>query len=360
MKKLCPALLLLLTLVVLSPIYASETEIPSLFAGDEAWYKDAVSPLIIRNGVQFIPAELCSMLDTISVTTPREDNLLIHNTNTGAYISVLFSDRSAAVNGRIVENIAVFRDSGVFYIDAKLVADAVGLTLETYEEASGSISLRLSDETRLFTMEELISTYLPKTETPADSVLPTLPEEEDSSSYNGKLKRIYVLCKSSESSYTPFSAQANCELYDIRYTWFLDSRNTTEDFLSVCADGEYGVVPSPNETYSSTAEALDTLNETISVYTHRQTHFTLSTGEEAEDARLIEAGYIPLQPDFVVNGSSYPDSLLADIINYIGTAGSCTLLLEDCWNSERMVILLSELANSLYCTSNLSDYSFEQ
>lgn len=366
MKKLFLPVLMLFMLLILTPaqpVYADEADIPTLFAGDEAWYKDAISPLVIRDGVQFIPAELCSMFDNISVTTPREDNLLIHNTSTGAYISILFSRQSAAVNGNIVENVPVFRDSGMFYVDAALVSDAVGLTLETYESENGSITLRLSDENRIFTLDELISSYLPKTDSASDSVLSDLPDEEAFPSYNGKLKRIYVLCRSPESSDTPFPAQVNCELYGINYTWFLDSRNSTEDFLGASADGAYGVAVSPDAVLTeetSAADILDSLNESAAVYTRRRTRFTLSTGDPSEDARLREAGYIPIKPDFIVNGSSQPDALLADIINYIGTFGSCTLLLEDYWNSERMAILLSELGNDLYCTANLSDYSFEQ
>lgn len=356
---------MLCTLILLSlSVPADEADIPTLFAGDEAWYKDAVSPLVIRDGVQFIPAELCSMFDHISVTTPHEDNLLIHNTDTGAYISILFSHQSAAVNGSIVENVPVFRDSGMFYVDAALVSEAVGLTPQTYESESGSITLRLSDENSIFTLDELISAYLPKKESSLeDSMLTDLPSEETYPSYDGKLKRIYVLCRTPENSSTPFPAQVNCELYGIHYTWFLDERNSTEDILTAYADGEYGVVLSPDTVLTEDTSAgalLDSLNESMSVYTRRRTRFTLSSGNDEKDTELREAGYIPVKPDFVVNGSSAPDTMLADIINYIGTFGSCTLLLEDYWNSERMVILLSELGNDLYRTANLSDYSFEK
>lgn len=349
MKKICLLMVLVISFVLLTPISAAE-DIPSLFAGDEAWYKDAVSPLVIRDGSCYIPAELCSMFDYISVTTPRDDNLLIHNTNTGEYISVLFSKRSAAVNGEIIRDITVFRDSGMFYVDAELIAEAVGLTLEKYESPEGNISLRLSDDERIFTLDELISAYLPDEEAAEDDVLTEI-EEEETPSYDGKLKRIYVLCESPESEYVQFPAQVNCELYGIEYTMFLRADNTTEDILTAYADGEYGIVADGEDI----AGALDELNTEISAYTRRKTHFTLSTGDEEKDVELRAAGYIPIVPDFVVNGVSYPDAMLVDIINYIGAAGSCTLYLEDCWNSERMVILLSEINSELYSTANLSD-----
>lgn len=351
MKKLCLLMALLLTFALLIPISAAEEEIPSLFAGDEAWYKDALSPLVIRDGVSYIPAELCAMFDYISVTIPRADNLLIHNTNTGEYISVLFSKQSAAVNGEIVNDIYVFRDSGMFYVDAELVSEAVGLTLEKYESPDGRISLRLSDDERIFTLDELIAAYLPEEEADDGDVITELDEEIPS--YDGKLKRIYVICEMPESEYVQFPAQLNCELYGIGYTMFLNSDSTADDILTAYADGEYGIVTDSDDP----ATALDELNERISSYTRRNTHFTLSTGDEEKDSALRAAGYIPIEPDFSVNGASHPDTLLVDIINYIGKEGSCTLYLENCWNSEQMIILLSEIKSDLYRTANLSDAS---
>ncbi len=72
------------------------------------------------------------MFDSVTVTVPREDNLLIQNTATGWYLSVLFRDQTAAENGRILENVGVFRDSGMYYVEAVLACRAVGLETELY------------------------------------------------------------------------------------------------------------------------------------------------------------------------------------------------------------------------------------
>ncbi|MBQ4354752.1 MAG: hypothetical protein IJC71_07640 [Clostridia bacterium] len=357
MKKISAFLALLLLLACLSPaaVLAAPDDIPSLFAQDEAWYKDAVFPLIVRDGIRYIPAQLCAMFDSVEVTLPRDGNLLVCNTETGSYISILFMQQTAVMNGEVIRDVPIFRDNEMYYADASLLAEACGLSLETYEHENGALSLRLYDNDRIFTMEELIASYLPQTEAePEDTLLPELPEESEVPSYDGKLKRIFVLCKSPQGDDVPFPAQKNCELYGIGYTHFLDARSTAEDMIAASADGSYGLYAPDTD---NPVGALDLCNDSISVYTRRKSHFTLTTGDDAADAALREAGYIPIVPDFVVNGASRPDSLLVSIINYIGTAGSCTLLLEDCWNSERMAILLSELANSLYRTSNLSEYS---
>lgn len=356
MKKLLLLMLAAVCALLLTPISAVEEDIPSLFAGDEEWYKDGISPLVVRDGVCCIPAELCSMFDYISVTAPSDDNLLIHNTNTDEYISVLFSSQSAAVNGKIVEGITVFRDSGMFYIEAELTAEAVGLTLEKYEYGDGRLSLRLSDENRIFTMEQLIASYFPQAvDDPDDGGLTDVLPEEEETVYDSNLKRIYVLCETPESDSVMFPARENCEMYGIGYTWFLKTGDSADDIVNALADGEYGITADGWSDADDLAAKLDELDAKVSKYTRRRARFTLSTGDREADDVLRKAGYIPIEPDFVVNGASYPDALIVDIINYIGSTGSCTLYLEDCWNSERMVILLSEMEHVMYRTANLSD-----
>lgn len=347
---------ILMILILIQPVFADESDIPSLFAGDEAWYKDSVSPLVVRDGVYFIPADLLSMMDDISVSTPDSNNILIHSNADGRYISILFMQRSAAVNGKIIDNIHVFRNGDAFYIDAHLAADALGLICETAVLENGGTILRISDKSRIFTIDELIAVYLPKNETsPEEDTITELPVSEEDFSYDGKLKRIYVLVKSPKNGdATEFPALGNCLLYGVKFTRFLDENDSVDDMLLSGAMGCYGVI-SKN---GSSPEALNSLNEKITPYTRKSTRFTLSYGDAENDLILRENGYIPISPDFTVNGSSNPDVLLTEIINYIGSTGSCTLLLEDCWNSEKMAILLGELENSLYSSANLSDHSF--
>lgn len=359
MKTVKILLLILTAAVLLSlPVFSGEENIPSVFAQDEAWYKDAVYPLVVRDGIYFVPAELFSMIDGITVSIPREDNLLIHNTANDTYISVLFMKRSAAVNGEIIENISVLRNGDMYYIDAYPAAEALGLTTEVYTLDNGGIVLRIFDSNSVFSTQELVGMYTPKTEAVRDeNPLPELPAESEDISYDGKLKKIYVLVKSPKyGEQTEFPALDNCRYYGIRFTHFLDSSATVPDMLSAGAMGLYGVVSWDENRLQS----LNTLNTQFSDYTRRITCFTLSTGDASADEELRREGYIPIVPDFTVNGTSNPDTLLPTILQHIGTTGSCTLLLEDCWNSERMAILLSEMENSLYCTANLADYSFSE
>ena len=86
-----------------------------------------MSPLIVRDGKNYVPAEVFTMLDYISLTYPSDGNLFLMNTVSRNYISVLFMERAAAMNGEIIENIDVFRDAGEYYLDAEETAQALGI-----------------------------------------------------------------------------------------------------------------------------------------------------------------------------------------------------------------------------------------
>lgn len=317
---------------------AVEVKIPSLFCNDEEWYKDTVSPLILRDGKYYIPADLFSMFDYISVTVPDDNNLLIHNTDSGEYISILFDEQSAAVNGEIVDDVGIFRYDGVYYSDAGLVCEAVGLGREYYTSENGDVSLRITDDNKIFTLEELIGGYLPD----EDELYADEDREED------VVKRIYLLCSSPDGKQLTFPARDNLDFYGLEYTLFLDSSSSADTILASLADGEYGLE-------ADSVESLDKLNEKIFTYSRRSSRLTLSTGDDEADKALRDAGYCTIKPDFTVNGGTYADGMLADIINYLGEHESCTVWLEDCWSSQRMIILISEIDYKNYVTSNLTD-----
>ena len=132
-KKLHFTWLLLVLCICFSLIpsaAAEEVKIPSIIVNEEEWYKDSVSPMIERGGVYYIPAEVFTMFGYITMTTPKEENLLLTNLETQKYISILFMEQAAAVNGTVVEGVGVFRDAGVYYIEAESTASSLGVSYE--------------------------------------------------------------------------------------------------------------------------------------------------------------------------------------------------------------------------------------
>ncbi|MGN1346944.1 MAG: hypothetical protein ACI4V1_09160 [Eubacteriales bacterium] len=350
MKKFRPAAFaaaLLLAAGMAGTAPSNASDVPSLFHNDEAWYKDGAAPLVLRDGVYYVPAELFGMFESISVTTPNENNLLIQNTEDGRYVSILFQECRAAVNGTILENVRLFRDSGVYYVEAEPTAATVGISVETITHEDGSVSMRLYDDTCLLTTEELLNSYFPAE--PEEDEFAGLDEEEERD-----LKRIFVLCREPSADTEPsFCALSLLREYGMDYTLFLTEDTAPETLLTALSVGEYGILTS--ETGEEALEALNETNETFRKITRVRTHFTLTTGSYASDDLLRGAGYCPVTPDFIVTAYVDADVVFADMMQYLGAHDYCVLLLEDCWQTGRMVELMNQIDRETFMTSNLGN-----
>ncbi len=328
--------------------FAAGNDVPTLFHNDEEWYKDGLYPMTLRDGKYYIPAELFAMFDYISVTTPLADNILIHNTENGQYVSILFMERSAAVNGSIVRDVGVFRDDDMYYVDAEMVCDGIGMEYERYTSEDGQESLRLYDRDCTMLFEQMIRAYLPE-----EDKLGSVTDDDQSN----LTKRIFLICKPAGLYDNDYSAQIYLDIYGLDYTLFLNNADDTEAVLRASARGEYGVLPKTTRRIDGIdiAAELDGMNSKISVYTGIKTRLTLATGNDEEDGILREQGYIPIKPDFTVNGSSDAESLFTEIILRASRYGFCTVYLEDCWNSYKIAELISEIIDPNYITSNLNN-----
>lgn len=318
--------------------------LPSLFHNDEAWYKDGAAPLVCREDGYYVPAELFAQFETIRVTMPSDGNLLIYNTVDERYISILTGEGRAAVNGTIEENVHVFRDGSVIYVDAALVSETVGITAETIVQENGGITMRFTDGTELLTTAELAASYLP--EEPEDEFAGL--EEEG----NRDLKRIFILCRE-PSEDTPYRALDMLQECGMGYTLFLSGDTSTDFLLHALAGGEYGILAGGGGSGSETVAELNEINERFGKITHYRTHFTMTTGSVSEDERLIAAAYCPVAPDFIVNPSADADTMFADMLQYLEGNNYCFLLLEDCQQTMQMLKLLNHIDREKYITSNL-------
>jgi len=344
---LAAAVLFLLS-VTLTAAAETEEAVPSLFHNDEAWYKDGAAPLICREDVYYVPAELFDLFEEITVISPTDNNLLIYNTKDERYVSILFAEGRAAVNGTILEDIHVFRDGSVTYVDAVQVAETVGITAETIPHGEGRVSVRLSDGSELLSTEELMETYYPKE--PEEDEFAGLEEEE-----HPELKRIFVLCREPDPEADEDDRALDIlQKYNMGYTLFLDGDTSTESLLQALAGGEYGIlIDSSEEEGMDAVAALDAINERFGKITHYRTHFTMSTGTYRTDEQLIEAAYCPVVPDFVVTSSVDADTMFADMLQYLGENNYCFLLLEDCPQTGRMLYLMNMINREQFITSNL-------
>lgn len=342
LKKILAGILL----AVLCASMTAADDIPTLFHNDEPWYKDGVSPLIERDGKRFIPADIFTMFDYMSVTVPSPNNLLIHNTATGDYVSMLFLEQSALMNGTVHRNISIFRDGGVYYVEADVVCQELGFTTRIYIREDGGISMQICDDTVLSaSLNELVQSYLPSepeqdgfTE---DAVIPETEESEAS--------LIYLFCGDPDAS-AEFRAHDILKKNGLAYTIFFDAASDPTELIRHGLDGLCGLDKPGNE--EDPAAELDALNEEFAEITRRRLTLTRSTGDEAKDEALRTAGYFPVTPDFTVNGGSNPDALIWEIMLRAERDGSCTVWLEDCWNTVKIADLIGQLNREQYRTAN--------
>lgn len=335
------ALLITVMFAFGSGIYA-ENGAPSLFLNDEEWYKDSIHPLIIRDGICHVPAEIFSMFEYIGVTTEQNGNLLIENKNDENYISLLFRNRTAIINGKLENHIGIFRSDGMYYVEAELVCDTLGISYEYYNHSNGDISMRLYDGDAMYDFNTLLRSYIVSGAYPGDS-----------GDGDEAVKKIYVLCKQPDhSADNQFPAAEILEYYNVSYTMFLSDPEITEDVLEAVSQGEYGVYAS-NYGDVSLKEAVDDVNSKAMEITHRISRLTLKTDDAEEPAE-----YYAIAPDFTVNGAISYDTVYYQIKEYLNTHDYCTLLLEDSWNSQQMIIKLAELDDESIITSNIDSSQY--
>ena len=335
MRRWKIGLLVLLAACVLVSVPAGAA-LPSLFTGDEAWYRDPLEPLVIRDGKTYVPADLFNALDGVTFSMPAEGNLLFENTATGAYVSILFSKNgSAAVNGEIVEGIGIYRDETTFYVEAAPVCDALGIRRETLTSDDGTVTMRLLSGDSRFTLEQLAAVYEADAgwQRGGPGFLPAAPEREDTR------HRLYLLCTSPEEG-ASYVASVGLGEAGLDYTVFLWDDADPETILAGAVRGQYGVATDDSDDLVGSLEAA---NERIAVYTHTKTRLTLSTGDAAADEALREAGFCPITPDLTVTSFTDADEAMMAIDRWMAEREYAVVFFTDCWMSDQMIPRVAEL-----------------
>lgn len=323
------------------PSAAAGWQDPTLYHNDDVWYKDNGAPLIFKNGQYYIPLDILTMFDTVTVKTHAGDNLLLYaDTQDGVvYASILYDDRVAAVNGEIVRDVAIFRQNGYYYLQADWICDILGLTAEYGENASGETVLRLSNGEARRSLTELVEANR-ASESDTD-----VTEMETDMETNGAGKQIVVFAG---------GIHARWELDWLRYsgvtvTYLLDEDTPTEERWTALLSGACAV------TADNVTDA-ETVNDALAAETYRRLSVLCGNLSETETIAAAEAGYTVVQPDFTVDSRTNPDSVYAQLVEWLETHDRVVLWvgLDGC--SQRMLTLLAQLLadNPSYAAGTLT------
>ena len=342
-RRITAVIILAVMLILLFSGIITADDFPSLFINDEAWYKDALLPMIERNGGYYVPIDIFSQFEYIEVSLPKEDNILIENLTTGKYISVLFTDGSAIENGSFIEAVGVFKDSGVYYIDVQTAADALGLGVDIFEYEQ-SVKVRIFDSEVIYSIEKLISSY----ENEIRNSQHRTETDQDPESSKPK-KKIYFLCSLPDEPGSEFASLEILESFSMNYTLFLPPDFSLEELLKAQAMGTFGI-----DVTGIPADGTMEADKTIMDITKKKLRLLFCDEDMEFDNDFTYEGYIRIVPDIYVTGNSNAVNVFSEMMYLIDAKGFCVVYLDDCWNSGQIIRMVSRLTDPDYETVNLS------
>jgi len=309
---------------------------PSLFHNDEAWYKDSIAPLRTRGGKAYIPIDLLSMLDGMSVSYAEEkENVLAAHTD-GRYVSILYSDNTAFVNGTLYTEISAFREGDAYYVDAEWIASIFALELEYAED--GNYPLRLSDGSETRNLSELLNVY---TEEPGYTEDP--PSGPPDSDKADGIKRIYLVTGDNYENGDFPAAEQIVENSGLVCSVFVHERSAEEKLYRYYLMGSGGIC-------ASSAEEAEALNTALESRFMRRAEWVLPMDADTDREALRRAGYVVVEPDFTVNYKTDPDLVFAELKTFLETEDSAVVQISGDGCSQRMVALICDLtADPSYC-----------
>jgi len=309
---------------------------PSLFHNDEAWYKDSIAPLRTRNGQMYIPIDMLNAFDEMNVIYGNEkENILVFHTD-GRYVSILYSDNTAIVNGDLHTEVHVFREGGTYYVHAEWIADLFSLKLEY--AADGENILRIADGTEIRNISELLAVYDTAAEYPEEP-----PVVGDDAEQPDGVKRIYLVTADNYENMNFPAAENIVENSGLVCTVFVHEGSSMEKIHRYYLQGSGGIC-------AASAKEAEALNNALETRFMRRAQWVLLLSEDADKEVLYRAGYVVVEPDFVVNYRTDPDLVFEELVKFLETEDSAVVQISGDGCSQRMIALLCNLtADPTYC-----------
>lgn len=160
--------------------------VPNLYRQDAAYPYVKNFPVVVTEGVEYVPISMFSLYSYINVTYSKvNDNFYMTNTKTNKYLSFDVNQGIAATSdGQTLEmETRIFHRTR--YIPAKAVAEVMGVTCETYDDPKNGIyALRIRDNNVSYTFDALLRQYLPESDLPDE---PDNPDEPDTPDKNDEV-----------------------------------------------------------------------------------------------------------------------------------------------------------------------------
>lgn len=165
---------------VLFSAHVSAASVPSLFHNDERWYRDNSAGLEIISGLYYVPVDIFGMFRHIELTMDsRRGEFMVYNRNTGAYISVIYSEKIATINGEEEAYLNLYKlHGGYYYVPVEYFSTVLSLGYEVRRGsgASAGASFRILDGNEVKTFDELLAPYDSSTSDTTDTAPPIVTD----------------------------------------------------------------------------------------------------------------------------------------------------------------------------------------
>ncbi len=152
--------------------------IPNLFRQNGVYNYVNKYPLVVKNGVEYVPLSMFILFSHIDVTYSRnsEDFFLV-NERDDSYISFNVAEGVASTHDGDLLKMSPQIFNQTRYVPARTVALVLGLSYESYDDPEkGIFAFRIYEQSSKTTLKELITPYIPVP--PKPEVDPELPEPE--------------------------------------------------------------------------------------------------------------------------------------------------------------------------------------
>lgn len=286
------AFVMLNSLIFIPGINADEEDIPTIFIGNEAWYKHSILPLVTKDGEPLVPISVFGAFDFISTSYKEEYNCYLIKKNDGKFISISASNGRYLSHDETRGDITVSTDENEIYISAITVTEILDIGFESAVFYDKNIVRFYLDET-LQPLEILIDYYV----TLADS-------DVGSAGIGGVAVRREVFSFFSDIS-DMSAAEINALIaasteQGISMTFAISEKFISQSkniplILNIAATGHtFAIKTSQNSDSSQTEQAIET-NEKLYSIAKRKTLLVLSEGNKSE---LKSMGFIPLNESY--------------------------------------------------------------
>ena len=165
---------------VLFSAHVSAASVPSLFHNDERWYRDNSAGLEVIGGLYYVPVDVFGMFRHMELTMDsRRGEFMVYNRDTGAYISVIFSEKIATINGEEEAYLNLYKlHGGYYYVPAEYFCTVLSLGYEVRRGsgAASGVTFRILDGNEVKTIDELLAPYGDSTSDSTDTVPPIVTD----------------------------------------------------------------------------------------------------------------------------------------------------------------------------------------